>query len=1019
MSRLLCCLRARHDMGAALSHPQEGEACDGGGPASPPTMADVIRERKKKSGGAGLGTLRRRIAAAARRPRDCRPDRGCEHARYIRSVVSGWRVAEVFLLCAELEAGAALRDLVTQAELAREPAAALHADLAVLLRDRVACDVEVCGAGWALPAHRLILAARCTYFRDLMHRYPKSSRVPLEGACAGLRREEGEALLLALYAGAAPPPTPPCPACRKWERGMGSEVDLDIISVENTATYRRSCSCRRDVSSIRRLSAILGFSLDSLYRDIKYLLDSGESCDARLSWRCEGGSAYGFRNALELPCHTLLLAARSPFFRSVMCRRGSTGAGAGGTVCVDEKVLPRRFAHALLHAAYTDQVDLSLISRNTSSPSTSGNSTGTASRSGRTSTTSQLDDAFQLYEIARFLEMAIVSQGCEDAILFALSPETLPHVLRWCAQPHASAWVHRQAMRYLRDEFPTIMSCAASARLPRAALAEALSSQFLQASEPQALRAALRWAERAADTRDGGSCEPNVVWHTAHSVSRRARGGRRRDVSEAGVRDALASLVPHLRTEHLPSDCDLLQQMIRRGLIPAPAHLESGVNSADAWLGRGAFRSPRCFLPYLDEIKALVSSQTAPAAELAAERRARMLHRIPDALYMLRDIAPEPRASTEHACIPPRLLSRARARVRELRATPNAARALALHSDQRPVNRQIALRAVREMSLPDGCAELLLDGEDNDRESTVASGVEGRSESRGATSAEVECCRSSTRCGSAGSLRAAPSLHLPTEPHSTGSCRRELPARPPDTPHRSTLGRLSAAVPDVAMAPNGNTHLLTPHYLYTRHAHAPRPEYGGGVGSAGSAGSVGSVSSVGSVGAGLVQLDLGDGATHTPRPGSRAQRAAMSARTHREHAQSSSCGRGRTTDDDDLRVAIELSVIRAYGSLQASSRRADLLPNTDFSALRSRASPALSLEGAVSRSIEGAAGGSMQRARSARHSPHARTLSVSGISGVSGTERVSTEREYDREGGVYSGESSVSRGRSHSPAYRS
>lgn len=61
---------------------------------------------------------------------------GCEHARFIRSVVSSWRLAEVFLLCEELEAGAALRDLATQAELAREPAPALHADLAALYRDR-------------------------------------------------------------------------------------------------------------------------------------------------------------------------------------------------------------------------------------------------------------------------------------------------------------------------------------------------------------------------------------------------------------------------------------------------------------------------------------------------------------------------------------------------------------------------------------------------------------------------------------------------------------------------------------------------------------------------------------------------------------------------------------------------------------------------------------------------------------------------------------------------------------------
>ncbi|KAM3955721.1 BTB/POZ domain-containing protein 7 [Aphomia sociella] len=889
MSRLLCCLCARHaDMGAALSHPQEGEACDGAVlPAAPPTMADVIRERKKKAGGAGLGTLRRRIAAAARRPRDSRPDRGCEHARFIRSVVSSWRLAEVFLLCEELEAGAALRDLVTQAELAREPANALQVDLAAAYRDRRWCDVELVGAGWALAAHRCVLAARAPALRALLARH-QGPRVPLEGAAAQLSRGELERAVAALY-GAR------CGRCDQWDRGGSVEGDLDVV--ENTngsrgAAAASSCRCgAAEPGLLRRLTARLGCRLDAVHHDMRYLLDSGELSDARLVFRLEGGgAAYGFRSALELPCHRLLLAARSRFFRSVMSRRGT---GPGGAVCVDEKVLPRRFARALLHAAYTDQVDLTLIGRNSSSPS-STNSVGSGgapwSSGGRGNRGgAMLEDAFQLYEIARFLEMPIVVQGCEDAVVEALAADTLPAVLRWAAQPHASQWVHRQAMRYLRDEFPSVMCGSAAALVPRAALAAALASPFLQASEPQALRALLRWAERAAQALQPAQAtpahehrEPNVVWHTAGAGGAGppgARRGRRRSLGDAALRELLAALLPHVRLEHLPPDHELLHQ--------------------------GALRPPRCFLPYLDELKALLEDQAVPEAELARARRAKYLHRIPDTLYMVAAArgggagSPGGADGAAAACVSPRALHALRARARELLHAPPAARALRLHAhDASQVTRQIALRAVREMSLPDACAELLL----NDLEA-----ANERSGSGGGIGGEGGA--GTARCSSAGSLRSQPSLHIPIDPSRAGTCRREVPSRGADG-HRqpsSTVcragtvvaggagvgGRLSAAVPDVAMAPNANTHLLTaPNYF----RHAPPPEFSGGV----------------------LQLDLGDGATHTPRPGSRAARAmaAQHAGRQREQAQQQaafSLVRTRA-DDDELRAAIDLSLLRAYSS---------------------------------------------------------------------------------------------------------
>ncbi|XP_053622826.1 BTB/POZ domain-containing protein 7 isoform X2 [Plodia interpunctella] len=928
MSRLLCCLCARAaDMGAALSHagPQDVEACDGAAPpAAPPTMADVIRERKKKAGGAGLGTIRRRIAAATRRPRDSRSDRGCEHSRTIRSVVSSWRLAEVFLLCEELEAGAALRDLSTQAELARAPAPHLAAALHAALRDRWWCDIELLGAGYTMHAHRAILSARCSYFRELLQHYPRSMyRVPLEGAGAALSRAELEAVVAALYTGQAAV----C-SCDKYERNV--EDDLDIINVDGTNSRRSStCACaasRVDAAALRRLGAALGFSLHSLHTDMKYLLDSGELADARLQL-----DAHAHAHAQR--CHRLVLAARSRFFRNVMSRRSASAAPFD--VCLDEKVLPRRFVRALLHAAYTDQVDLSLIGRNSSTPaSATSSSSGTTPWSsvsrGRTASAAMLEDAFQLYEIARFVEMPIVAQGCEDAIAEALCPESLPAALRWAALPHASAWVHRQAMRYLRDEFVSIMSHSAAARLPRQAVTAALGSPFLQASEAQALRALLRYAERVCAT----NREPNVVWHTAHSVSR--LGARRRDVNEAALRELLAPLVPLLRVEHLPPDCEPLQQLIRRGIIAAPPE---PCPTLAAWQARGSYRPPRCFLPYLDELKALLEEQEVPEAELARARRAKNMHRIPDTLYMVAAARTNDGSSTtvnntvpaECVCISARTRGALLSRMRELRAAPAATRALGLRAcDSARVLRQIALRAVREMSLPDTCAELIMNEADlldtaPERESASnksrGSGEwecerdrrenrESRERDRDSRSrrweSDDDCCSSASAGGSLrhdASLRHR-SLLLPSDSSRPGTCRRE-PQRGNADQTSPCAGaaappRLSAAVPDVAMAPNANTHLLTAP-TYFRHQTQYAAEYSGGV----------------------LQLDLGDGATHTPRPGSRAARAQAQL--------------GRARGDDGR--AIELSVIHAYSSLHAGAAQLPRLPAPRCRALHSDTLP--------------------------------------------------------------------------------
>lgn len=81
-------------------------------------------------------------------------------------------------------------------------------------------------------------------------------------------------------------------------------------------------------------------------------------------------------------------------------------------IVLDETVIPKRYARVLLHAIYLDTVDLSLILRGNGC----GNSAGSLgevqalTHTGRTRPT-PLEEAMELYQIGRFLEVDILAQG--------------------------------------------------------------------------------------------------------------------------------------------------------------------------------------------------------------------------------------------------------------------------------------------------------------------------------------------------------------------------------------------------------------------------------------------------------------------------------------------------------------------------------------------------------------------------------------------------------------------------------
>jgi BTB/POZ domain-containing protein 7 len=169
------------------------------------------------------------------------------------------------------------------------------------------------------------------------------------------------------------------------------------------------------------------------------------------------------------------------------------------------------------------------------------------------------------FQIGRFLELDILSQGCEDVIVDHLTLDNLPQVLRWSELPHGSPWVRRQALQLLREEFSAIAQAPVLLELDKSHLIEALQSDFLQASELEVLQAVLRWGEHQL-VRRMEDREPNIVSQTAHSVAR--KGVRRRDLNDVELRDILSELLPHVRVDHvLPPSHENLAQANRRGLV--------------------------------------------------------------------------------------------------------------------------------------------------------------------------------------------------------------------------------------------------------------------------------------------------------------------------------------------------------------------------------------------------------------------------------------------------------------------
>jgi BTB/POZ domain-containing protein 7 len=391
-----------------------------------------FRERRKMKM-AGFATLRRKFI----RKRRC--SKSCDHGRVIREFVSSWTHAETRSLLEEYEALATLKDLTIQAELARPPAATYKQDLSTLYDFKYCSDIDLIFRGTCFPVHRAILSSRSTQFRNILAKYPSYDaqiRIdPHDLNRPNTTVEMFSALLRFLYTGDVGP------------------RDGDV-----------------DLACLRQMGDDIGV-VNQLEQDLRYLLDTGDLADTVLVFssenmvdmrRLSNNSEFGFRPKLELTCHKAILSARSPFFRNLIQRRSRSGEehtervlhvqsrlAAVNTnvqlivmflsmisiicfrIMLDDSVIPKRYAKVLLSAIYLDTVDLSLILRGSGCTSSAGSlgEVEALTNTGR-SRPSPLEEVMELYQIGRFLELEIVTQGCEDLILEWLTLETLPAVLR-------------------------------------------------------------------------------------------------------------------------------------------------------------------------------------------------------------------------------------------------------------------------------------------------------------------------------------------------------------------------------------------------------------------------------------------------------------------------------------------------------------------------------------------------------------------------------------------------------------
>ena len=251
----------------------------------------------------------------------------------------------------------------------------LKQDLLSLYEKQYFSDVVLEFRGCLFPSHRFILSSRSLFFHDLLAKYPShNAQIHVDIKTDELTVDMFRIMLQYLYSGDVP--------------AIDTALDnLDIL-LKLGEEFGTPNVLEHDMSDILNLSE---------FSDITLVFSDNVTSQSK--------ELAGAESRFEIPCHKAMLAARSPFFLSLLSKLSKkSDLTKPIRLLLDEKVIPRQYGRVLLQCMYLDCVDVSSVIR-----WASGSDEKSMEDPHKLLTVPEV--AMEVYEIARFLDFGLLEQG--------------------------------------------------------------------------------------------------------------------------------------------------------------------------------------------------------------------------------------------------------------------------------------------------------------------------------------------------------------------------------------------------------------------------------------------------------------------------------------------------------------------------------------------------------------------------------------------------------------------------------